>query len=324
MTTPATPLVFERLAFVRYLYDQGVGQARQPEPFSATAVLSFHDAVEQFLRLAADHTGISLSKNITFAGYWKELEPGLSAPLPGRGPMERLNDVRVKFKHHGIAPSRSAIEQFRGDTTTFFTDATPLVFGVNFGNVDMASLVTRVETARTLADAQTHADAGDLPAAMAGLMIAFTEMIAYYSGQQPGGQESPFRFGPTIGEYRNKDTRDDHRRQTEALSAASIEIQQAMRMLALGIDYNRYAQFKVLAPSPTRFMDGRTSYVVQESHRRVTDADYQFSRNFVIESTIEAARAEAALQRTSASRAANAFTDGAWPPSEPRDWQGPV
>ncbi|MFI6689028.1 hypothetical protein [Streptomyces sp. NPDC050485] len=322
MSIPTTPLTFERLAFVRYLYDQGVGQAGQAEPFYATAVLSFHDAVEQFLRLAADHTGISLTKAVTFAGYWKELEPGLSGPLPSRGPMERLNEVRVKFKHHGIAPSKSAIEQFRGDTTTFFTDAAPLVFGVDFDNIDMVSLVTRTETAAILAEAHAEARSGDLPAALAGLMIAFTEMIDYYSIKQPGGPDSPFRFGPTIREHRNRDTRDDVGRQIEELSACAVEVQQAMRMLALGIDYNRYAHFKVLAPPLAHFMDGHISMQVEESHRRLTEADYRFSRNFVIEAAIVAARAEAALQRRNDSWATNAFTDGARPSVEYRDWQG--
>lgn len=44
-----------RLAFIRFFYGQGLEQAGRPQPMAATALLSFHDAVEMFLLLAAEH-----------------------------------------------------------------------------------------------------------------------------------------------------------------------------------------------------------------------------------------------------------------------------
>src|SRR5262249_12096779 len=158
-----------------FLYERGVSQADQPEPLSATAVLSFQDAVEQFLRLAAEHLRVNLPTEIKFAEYWAKLEPALlpaQTQLPSNNAMDRMNRLRVALKHHGIIPSRTAIEQVRGDVTTFFTDATPLVFGIDFARIDLIDMVTRNETAQLLRDAQTHADAGDYVAAMAGLVIA--------------------------------------------------------------------------------------------------------------------------------------------------------
>lgn len=67
MTQPLDPLTVQRLAFIRFLYEQGVSQADQPEPLSATAVLSFHDAVELFLRLAAEHLHVNLPTDVKFA-----------------------------------------------------------------------------------------------------------------------------------------------------------------------------------------------------------------------------------------------------------------
>jgi hypothetical protein len=39
------------------LYQQGIEQARRPEPLSLASLLTFHDSVELFLVLAADHLG---------------------------------------------------------------------------------------------------------------------------------------------------------------------------------------------------------------------------------------------------------------------------
>ena len=323
MTTPMTQLTTERLAFVRYLYDQGLEQAQQPEPFSATAVLSLHDAVEQFLRLAADHLEISLSKGVNFAGYWKELEPGLPTPLPGKGTMDRLNEVRVRSKHHGIIPSATAIRQFVADTTSFFTDATPLVFGVAIDGVDMIDLVALPEISNALRKSQGYADAGDLPGAMAGLMVALTDMVDCYTESWNRSEEPPFSFGPTVRQFRNKDSRDTQAGQIETLTHLGIAVQRAMRLTVLGIDYHRYAQFEVLAPVVHRYMDGSSRYMVLEHHRRLTTEDYQVSRSFVIESAIKAARVEAALNSRLARREANAPLEGVHPPAEEREWGEP-
>jgi hypothetical protein len=45
-------LTMNRLAFVRMEYQQGVEQARRPEPLSFASLLLFHDCVELFLVLA--------------------------------------------------------------------------------------------------------------------------------------------------------------------------------------------------------------------------------------------------------------------------------
>ena len=156
MTQPLDPLTVQRLAFIRFVYEQGVSQADQPEPLSATAVLSFQDAVELFLRLAAEHLHVNLPTDVKFAEYWAKLEPALlpaQTQLPSKNAMDRMNRLRVELKHRGTIPSRTAIEQARGDVTTFFTDATPLVFSIDFARIDLIDMVTRSETAQLLRDA---------------------------------------------------------------------------------------------------------------------------------------------------------------------------
>lgn len=327
MAAPMTPLTVNRLAFVRFLYDQGVTQAKQADPLSATAILSFHDAVEQFLRLAGDHLGISFSKNVPFAGYWTEIRPGLpqNAVLPNKGAMSRLNDARVALKHHGTLPSRHTIDQAQADTATFFADATPLVFGVDFHRVDMIDLVTRTETAQTLREAQTHADGGDLPMAMVGLMLAFTEMVDYYAGRRPTNTGHPFQFGPRIkelGRGRRLDALSGH---LEMLGEATRALQKGMRITSLGIDYSKYAQFEVLCPPLAGRSQEGWHFTQSEAHKQqLTQDDFEFGRQFVIGAALQAAGADAVLKIRSDQSAVNNPEPGFWHSGTNRVWTGPV
>ena len=63
MAQPLDPLTVQRLAYVRYLYREGVEQSGQPSPLRSRAITSFHDAVENFIGLAAQHLGVDLKKN---------------------------------------------------------------------------------------------------------------------------------------------------------------------------------------------------------------------------------------------------------------------
>ena len=83
------PSVVRRLAFIRFLYMQGLEQAQRPQPLAATALLCFHNAVEMFLLLTAEHLDVSLARNTSFEGYWDQIAQ--SRQLPGRVAMRRMN-----------------------------------------------------------------------------------------------------------------------------------------------------------------------------------------------------------------------------------------
>ena len=107
----------------------GIGAGRRPQPLATTALLSFHDAAEMFLGLAADYLGVNLiprTSTSTATSPRSSRAPG--SDLPSRHPMRRMNRSRVNLKHHGLFPSPTDLEQFKGDVTTFLTDATTMVF----------------------------------------------------------------------------------------------------------------------------------------------------------------------------------------------------
>jgi hypothetical protein len=134
------PQTVRGLAFVRFMYNRGLEETGRPQPLAIAALLSFHDAAEMFLGLAADHLGVNLTANVNFEGYFNEIKQGANLELPGKHPMRRMNRSRVGLKHHGLFPSPTELGQFKGDVTTFLTDAIMLVFKVDFLSLDMIDL----------------------------------------------------------------------------------------------------------------------------------------------------------------------------------------
>ncbi|ABW11987.1 hypothetical protein Franean1_2557 [Parafrankia sp. EAN1pec] len=301
MSKPADKHVMERLAFIRYMYELGIDQAAGAEPHSWAAILTLHDAVELFLGLAASHHAVDVRKDTTFLAYWKLINDK-SAPdhLPFSGKMDKLNSARVAFKHHGNPPATHTIEQCRRDVESFFEAAAPVVFGVSFDDIDLAAVVPHAETVGLLKAAQDFADRGDLLRALGGLSLAFDKMVEHYSMAETwssfsmtfhSSRWSPLSFGPTLELSKGPHGSDLHRYLAQLNDVAS-EVQGAMRIIALGIDFPRYMAFRLTTPrvwlNRIGFQDG-----MRES---VTAENYRTCRRFVIESTLAASRVDALVR----------------------------
>jgi hypothetical protein len=303
------PLVVKRLAFIRFLHEQGVEQSQRPEPLSATALLSFHDAVESFLLLAAEHLNVNISQKTTFDGYWGEIGAVLGAPLPSKAAMRRMNNLRVNLKHHGSFPSGSNVQQAKADVATFLLDASRLVFDVDFTTLDMIDLVTQADAAEKLREADAQARAGDHVEALAWLRQAFDGLLKDYAARKRSGGNgmSPYDFGATPSSHQhmlllNARRLTGGRNDTAELASSILEtsqevgalaetiraMQEGMRVLAVGLDYRRYARFTMLAPTVFGTMDG-ARHVAAAPGLQVGDQDYAFCRNFVIEAALHLA-----------------------------------
>ncbi|MEU5453126.1 hypothetical protein [Streptomyces californicus] len=317
------PLTMQRLAYVRYLYREGIDESRRPSPLRSRAITSFHDAVENFIGLVAQHLGVELKRNTEFLGYWEAVKP---FELPKKEQMRRLNDVRVALKHNGTFPSEHQIEQAREALADFFTTVTPKVFDVDFDAVDMVDLLTQPETARLVREAQTHADAGDYPMAMAGLVLAFDALLDHYAtGDRPTGGESPFKFGARL--YRSDMVQisgaenSKNNPKLKKLGRFAMEAQDALRVISLGIDYPSLARFRVMSPPVYGYADGSQRFVDLPSVRALSADDYDWARHFIIESGLQASRADEIRGMQERAHQLN------WNPKKPfgeRSWTGPV
>jgi hypothetical protein len=296
-----------RLAFVRLFFQQGIDQSRQPDPLNVGSVLTLHDTAELFLQVIADHRGVNLPKFVQFHEYWKRLDPANDpngVALSGERAMTRLNDLRTAFKHHGTMPSAAAIARACDDVRAFLEANTLTVFGMPFDAIDMAEVIPQAGVRDKVRSATAAAVGGNFTEAMGLLAEAYDELFGVPG---PPASSPTARFGDTVKPIREQDlaaalrpaSGDRTRRPIGAtphllasaiasLSDATREMQSAMRVMGLGIDYRQFARFRQLTPTITYGMGGNT-----ERHARTgyapTSADFEFCRQFVITAALRVA-----------------------------------
>jgi len=267
------PPTMTRLAFVRLLFQQGIDASQLPEPLNTTSVLSLHDASELLLGTIADHIDASLPKNATFMDHWRLLSPNRLSrgiELPARQRMDRVNELRIAFKHKGIMPSKTAIELSCTDVKAFLEDTITLVFGLDFASINMAGVIPQPSTRELVNAATAAAASGDLREAMGLLGEAFEELFNH-DGREPRsfaafGESvsqpvSEIDIGRMLSTPREPGKRPppDVRplaRQIATTTKAAQEMQRGLRVMALGIDFRQFARFQKLTPYIARFVGG--------------------------------------------------------------------
>lgn len=297
MTASLSPMIMNRLAFIRLLYLQGMDQAELPEPLIYMSVLTLHDTVELFLGLAADHIGVNIPDHLSFMRFWDELHPNKAGSsgvqLSGRNAMGRLNRLRNGFKHAGALPGKAAVEQARVETTAFLDAETPAVFGIRFADIDMADVVMQRKARRKL-KAAARIDERNMIQAMAILAEAFAAVVwPAILPDNPRG--TTLSFGPDVYEaVKGHDLRrllpvaesDGFRahvgEQIDSLTKTTKGLQSGLRIIALGIDYGRYQRFLATTPDVYLTMDG-ARHVDHTDTYAPTIRDFQWCYGFVIE-----------------------------------------
>lgn len=281
-------VIIRRLAFIRYLYGVAVQQSRQPEPMSSASILSFHDSIELFLQLSSEYMGID--KTSSFMEYWEITKSRLPAGgLSQKTSIKRLNEARVALKHFGRLPSRLDIEEYRASTTNFFKDNTTLVFGIDFNEISLVHLIQYIPAKNLLNEAQKLLSDGNIEQSLQKIALSFDMIIEDYENRkQTIFGRSPFFFGKSMALESSLflGIKDHKLRRFIDITKESIEaIQQAMKVLSLGIDYRQFTKFKLLTPTMIKPLGGGIIFAPIRSHS-LTEEDCRFCYDFVIESAI--------------------------------------
>lgn len=284
-----TETTLQRLAFIRYLYNIAIEQSRQPEPLGAASILTFHDSIELFLQLASEHLNAG-NKKLGFIDYWDLLEPKLpKSGLSQKESMRRLNKSRVALKHHGTLPSKMDIEAFRASATNFFEENTPLVFGIEFSAISMVNLVTCTEARGSLEEASQLIEEGRIEDALDKIAIAFAQLIDDYENRKRTRfGRSPFFFGSSLISETSRDMGIINRKFAKFVDDVRDSIgamQSAMKILSLGLDYRRYAKFRLFTPIIVK--PSREYIIVRRIGKEPPSVkDCHFCYDFVVESAI--------------------------------------
>jgi hypothetical protein len=235
---------------------------------------------------------IPANKTHRFRDYWTELEKHLNQALSEKRSMERLNDARVSFKHHGNLPHASSIQKFRVNVTDFFEENTPLIFDVDFSKISMTYLIQNDAVRTTLEEASKFIEAGEEESAIAKIAVAFAQLLEKYNFRS-----SPFSFDHSLSFIPGSIQTDDDAIADFAsevedfandVADAVSDMQNAIKILALGLDYRRYLRFQLLTPSAIKLSNGGYDVHPKRSKVETLTLDHcRFCYDFVIESAIE-------------------------------------
>lgn len=295
---PLDETTIARLAFIKYLFSTGVKQSYAPPPLSGISLLSLHDSVELFLQLASEYANIG-SHQPNFMDYWDLLSTKIGKELGQRESMRRLNKARVAIKHNGTLPSQFDIEAFRASTVNFFKDNCQIIFGLPLEKISLIELV-RPESARArLKIAQGRVDNGDTLTALDEVAIAFSEVMLGYEESHRGVHgESLFQLGsghtPRItvrtGSFDDRQGALDRqlKEYVEDTNGSINALRGAIKILALGLDYAKYAKFLQMTPHVSRGMTGK--YFIDRKHGKDNPPPndmVQHCIDYVIESAIQ-------------------------------------
>lgn len=276
-----------RLALARYVFGLAVEQSRQPEPLCTVSILTFHDSVELFLRLAAEFRNVDLKPNIDFIGYWDALrkaEPPVQ--FSRKGAMQSLNQARINLKHYGNETTPTTIERHRVHVTEFFEENTPKIFGIPWNAISMTFLVQCQLAREGLDAAVTQTEHGNFDLALTAVAYAFYYLIDDYERRDGSrGERSPYDFVASLNASMPSRTL-----VMNDLDGAVRRLEGAMAVLALGLDLARYVRFRMTTPWVGKTRDGESQILKDGLWRHYARDDVRFCIDFVIEAALKLQR----------------------------------
>ena len=284
-------IILKRLSLVKYLFQIGIEQSRQSETIASFSILSFHDSIEMYLKLLAEHKNIRSDK-FSFLDYWDKI-PTLSL----KESMRNLNARRVNIKHKGLLPSKSDIEICRVNTLDFFEQNTLPQFDINFKEISLLDLISYAKVKENLVIATSALEVNDTEKCIEYCALGFDDLIHDYIVSKEGFfGKSPFNFGKNLSNLssfhigiRNEFDDRTGRKMADFVDGVkeSIEgIQSAVKIMSFGIDYKKFSKFQLLTPKVTRFIGGnRSAHIYGE--KKWTKENCQFCIDFVLESSLK-------------------------------------
>lgn len=279
----------KRLAFIKYLYTLAVDQSSKPEPACTASLLMFHDSIELFLELASEFLDRGRS-GMSFLEYWELLARAPEGKeLTQKESARQLNTARVGLKHSGVAPSKLAIEGFRATATNFFVENTPIVFGIEFSNISLIELIQYADVKTSLAKAQSLLEEGKIEDSLDNVALAFAQLVdGYEKSKKDIFGRSPFFFGERLHFLTSffMHIEGDLGRFIDRVRDSVEALQEAMKLLSLGLDYRKYARFRLLTPIILRTGEYQIQRVQRGSRGTPKPDDVSFCIDFVIESAL--------------------------------------
>lgn len=287
-----TSIVLRRLSIIKYLYQTGMQQTKLPEILAYTSILSFHDAIDMFMQLAAEKVGVVRREReqLTLIKFFPKI-PELTL----ESSVTRLNDRRNSLKHNGQIPAKMDIEESKIVATNFFQENVKIIFDLDFNDVSLIDLVKDETVKKFLLNAQDEIKRNDYVKCSQEISKAFS-VLTYVDGNPFDDLKYHFRklFKSTRKEYKELGHQGFDRgmiKMIEGNDENFDKISSALNIISLGIDYRKYVKFDFLTPKVMRGYNGISEeveyYFMFHSYSdRLKKEDCEFMLDFMIECAV--------------------------------------
>jgi hypothetical protein len=136
------PDLIRRVTYSKYLLRRATSLQREAnELATAEAVLVAHDGAEMLMRVVVDFLGAKVPDR--FMLFWQNVTEKTSIQPPHKAAMDRLNDLRVGFKHKGNLPNRSVADNLLPVVTAFCYEIASLYLKLDYETVSLADFHDR-------------------------------------------------------------------------------------------------------------------------------------------------------------------------------------
>lgn len=306
-TIEITKTILEKLAYAKFLYDQGLSNSTKPYPFSTIAILNYHDAIEFFLAVVMDAYNVPKSQGINDCiSRLKQKNISISDDVG----VNKISNIRNNLKHGALIPSAIQLKDSTLHTTAFLNDNCKALLDLDFEQISTAQLINDEEIKTHLLSAADKFKANDIDNTRFELAFAFGKTVDKYKDKSKGVYPMPFYFGNKhsfrsaffMGLDRANGRPSDYQRLNDEFAEInskftkigefidsakeSIEaMQDAVEMLSLGIDYKKFVIFSQMIPRTSRTLGGEHHVDIggRMAASPFLEKDLQFCIEFIVE-----------------------------------------
>jgi hypothetical protein len=185
--------------------------------------------------------------------------------LQDKAQMISLNARRVSLKHHGQMPSSLDVELTRANTIDFFEHNTPVFFGCKLEEVNLEVLIPYEEVRKYLGSYHDFMKECKYGEAQAQCQIAMKAVLSAFLNKNERGHSLEHNGWPACNAkwLQNPNLEPKTDKYLDQLREDVLNINEAVYIMNLGINYFKYGEFIDLGPNVNQWpgdIPGEYSY----------------------------------------------------------------
>ena len=277
-----------RLSLAKYLIELGSVSSKNNLPFAVTSILNFHDAIEIILDLIIEDSGQrSKHQFMELVNQVNEiLTNNKKDTISQTGSLDKLNKKRVSLKHNGSFPSEIDIQEAQIVTLGFFEEICEKYFEINPSDINLIYLLNDSNTKEYLLKVDINDDINNI---VTNLSLAFEYLIKDFEDTKKAPlMKSPYKIfkhpQPSVNKLKIEDK--NLKKYVKTTNENLKLLEEHVKILSLGFDFNKYAQFRLYVPKAILVSSGEF-IVATLGNENLDELQITFCINFIIECALK-------------------------------------